>query len=500
MNERKAGAILSYVSMGINSVIGFIYIPILLMFLSKEQYGLYQLVASMIGYLMIMDFGLSNTITRYYSQYMVKNDEIKKQNLLATTSILYSLISLLIVLIGAIGLHYLLPLYIHTLSSNELVTAKQIFIIMLINIAIVIPGNIFIAVINSHEKFIFAKCLNITNIIIQPILVFIILHFNSSILTLVLVQTFCNIFVICVNIYYCFHKLNIKIKLHFWDNKFVKEISVFSFFVFLPGILSIAYWKTGQIILGAIVGTGAVAIYSIAIQFSSIFMSLSTAISGVFLPQFSTIVAKTDDMSEINNIFIKTGRIQFVILGLILSGFIIYGKQFIIFWIGNSFTDAYLYALILMIGLFICLVQGTAIPILQAKNKHTFRSIIYFILGIANICISIPMAKRYGGLGCAITTGASLLIGQGLIMNIYFNKIGLKIMPFFKQILSMSAPFVIMFLLGLLIEHFFLTSSLLVFSIKIIAFTCTFSLLTWLLALNNYEKKLISSLFKGFKK
>lgn len=491
MNQRKAGAVLSYISMGINSVIGFIYIPVLLVFLSKEQYGLYQLVASMIGYLMIMDFGLSNTITRYYSQYIAKNDEIKKQNLLATTAILYSIVSICIIIIGLIGLKYIIPLYVKTLSSYELETAKQIFVIMLANIALIIPGNIFVAVINSHEKFIFARSLNIANIIIQPILVFSILNFNPSILALVLVQTFCNIIVLSINVYYCFYELNIKIKLYFWDNKFIKELLIFSFFIFLPAIVSIAYWKTGQIILGAVAGTGAVAVYAIAIQFVTVFMSFSTAISGVFLPQISSISAKTGDMSQINHIFIKTGRIQFVIMSLILSGFALYGKQFIILWIGESFIDAYMYALILMSGLFVCLIQGVGVPILQAKNKHIFRSVVYFFLGIINICVSIPMAKKYGGLGCAITTGICLFIGQTVIMNVYYNKIRINIIYFFKQVISMAVPVIIVVLLGYLANIFFISNLISIFIIKICIFTLLFISAVWKFAMNDYEKKLI---------
>ena len=65
VNERKAGIVLSYVSMFFSIVIGLIYVPMLLHFLGKEQYGLYQLMGSLIAYMAVMDFGLANTITRY---------------------------------------------------------------------------------------------------------------------------------------------------------------------------------------------------------------------------------------------------------------------------------------------------------------------------------------------------------------------------------------------------------------------------------------------------
>ena len=69
MNQRKAGVLLSYVSLAINSIINFIYIPMLLSFLSKEQYGLYQMIGALVAYIGTMDFGLADTTTRYYSKY-----------------------------------------------------------------------------------------------------------------------------------------------------------------------------------------------------------------------------------------------------------------------------------------------------------------------------------------------------------------------------------------------------------------------------------------------
>ena len=302
MNQRKAGVVLSYISMGLHAIIGFVYIPMLLMFLSKEQYGLYQLVGSMVEYLAIMDFGLANTTIRYYSQLLTTKDVEGQENLLATMLRLYTGISCLIAILSIVLLYVLLPFYTKTLSSTELVTVKYVYWIMIFNLMIVVPGNIFSAIIQAHEKFIFLRCANILNIILQPLLVFVILHFKASIVALVVVQTTCNIALFSANVYYSIFKLGAKFHLHKWEGKFVKEILFFSFFIFLNAIMDQIYWKTGQLILGAIIGTVSVAIYSVAIQLTMSYISFSCNISSVFLPKLSALAVK-DDLTEINNIF-----------------------------------------------------------------------------------------------------------------------------------------------------------------------------------------------------
>ena len=49
-NERKAGVVLSYISMALHIIIGLIYVPILLHYLGKSQYGVYQLMGSLIAH------------------------------------------------------------------------------------------------------------------------------------------------------------------------------------------------------------------------------------------------------------------------------------------------------------------------------------------------------------------------------------------------------------------------------------------------------------------
>ena len=500
MNQRKAGIILSYISMGLNAIIGFIYIPMLLMFLSKEQYGLYQLVGSMVAYLAVMDFGLANTTVRYYSQLLVKKDAIGQENLLATMLRLYTGISFIIMVVAIILLYVLLPFYTKTLSSAELVTAQYVYWIMIFNLMVVIPGHIFSAIIQAHEKFIFLKVVHILNIVLQPVLVFVILHFRASIVALVVVQTLCNISLFLANGYYSIFKLGAKFHLHKWEGTFVKEILSFSFFIFLGVIMDQIYWKTGQLILGAVIGTVSVAIYSVAIQLTMAYIGFSANISSVFLPKLSALAVK-EDLTETNNIFIKIGRLQFYVVMLIFFGFLLFGKQFINLWVGDSFLPAYYYTLLFMGALIIPLIQNTGILILQAKNKHAFRSIVYLIISIVSVIVSIPLAKKYGAMACAIVTASCLLLGQGLVINIYYNHLGIAIVRFWKEISKLFIPMIIPVLSFILfLKYYSIQNNVLNLLWQIVLFVVIYCLVLWKFDFNDYEKNLVLSVIRKLKK
>jgi len=500
-NQRKAGIVLSYISMFFSIAIGLIYVPMLLHFLGKEQYGLYQLMGSLIAYMAVMDFGLANTITRYYSRYLALKDEENQSNVLAISSIIYGVITLVVLIAGVIIYFKLGDIFKNSLTVDELVKAKQIYIIQMINIVITIPSNIFTAVINSHERFIFIRGLSILQTVLQPFVVIAVMYYKADVIGLVIVISIFNIGTILIKIYYAMFKIKARIKLYCWNKVLVKEMTIFSFFIFLNMVIDQIYFKTDQIILGIVAGTSVVAVYSIASQLDQYYINFSSSVNSVFLPRIAAISAKTEDMTEINSMFNKVGRIQYAIMAMLLSGFVMYGKSFIVFWAGPDFSGAYYMSLIVMVPLLVPLIQSMGIVIIQAKNKHAFRSKMYFVIALLNVALSIPLAKMYGGIGCAIGTAIGLIIGNWFVINFYYHKvIGIDIIDFGKEILSMTPPIAIVMGIGIVTNHFIATSNLVILGIKMIVYVILYSVLMWYMGLNAYEKNIFLGMFNKIKK
>ena len=108
VNQRRAGAILSYVALVVNAITTFIYTPLILSFLTTSEYGVYQLIGSIIAYLGVMDMGLSTTLSRFYVEEKVKEDSDHVENLLAMSACIYGVLTLLSVGVG-IAFDFLLP-------------------------------------------------------------------------------------------------------------------------------------------------------------------------------------------------------------------------------------------------------------------------------------------------------------------------------------------------------------------------------------------------------
>ena len=157
-------------------------------------------------------------------------------------------------------------------------------------------------------------------------------------------------------------------------------------------------WNVDKLILGHTSGTEEIAVYGVASQFNSLFMTFSTTISSVFSPRVNRIaVLKNHDyQKDFTELMARIGRMQWMILALLISGFVIYGKYFIVhIYAGKEYEDAYIVTLILTLPAPIPWIQNVGIEMQRALNKHQFRSIIYLIMAVGNVIVSIPLAIKY---------------------------------------------------------------------------------------------------------
>lgn len=491
INQLKVGGILSYVSLGLSSFVSILYTPIMLGLLGQSEYGLFNLSNSIIGYLGILDFGLGNAVVRYTAKYRALKDKDSEQNLYGMFIIIYSLLACVIMLAGIILVLNADKFFSKTLTIEELKRIKILMGIMVFNLAISFPFGVFAGIISAYEHFIFPKVVAIIRAVVNPLVMIPLLLMGYKSIGMTIATTIINILCILLNLYYCFKILEIKIKFKKFEFGVIKEISSYSFFIFLNMIVDKIYWSTDQFILGAVSGTVAVAVYSVGSTISAYYMNFSTAISGVFLPKVTKMVTENASDNELSDLFIKIGRIQYIIVSFILGGFILIGREFIDTWAGNEYSEAFYISLLVMIPLTVPLIQNLGITILQAKNMHKFRSKVYIGIAILNVIVSIPLAKILGGFGAALSTAISMIIGNIIIINIYYyKKVNIDIPCFWANILRMSIPVVISIILGMSISSIININGYLGIAMKGSVFSVIFFVLMWLMGMNDYEKEL----------
>ncbi|MBR2705303.1 MAG: oligosaccharide flippase family protein [Clostridia bacterium] len=490
-NQVKAGAILSYLSLFINNFLGLVYTPFLLSKLGQSEYGLYSLVTQIIGYLTVLDLGFGNAIVVYTAKYKAKGEKEKEARLNGMFIAIFCIIGFIASIIGLILYFNVNQLFGATMTADEISKAKIMMLILTFNLAITFPFSVFSSIVTAYERFVFAKVRTIIRNLLMPIIMIPLLMMGYKAVAMVVVVTILNIYILASNTMYCFRKLHIKIKFGKFDMRLLKEIFAYSFFIFLAVLVDKVNWSVDQFVLGAVAGTIAVSLYAVAAHFNNIYLSFSGAINGLLLPKVSKMVAREESNEEISKLFIKTGRLQFIVMALVITGFVLFGKQFVLLWAGKDYITSYYIACILMIPVTIPLIQNVGISILQAKNLHKFRSVLYAVIAVANIGVSIPLAKALGGVGSAIGTAASLIIGNGIIINIYYyKKAKINIIEFWKQIIKMTIPIVPLAVVAFFVLKYVSLTRWITLGIGAAVYAGLYAIIAYFFMMNSYEKDL----------
>lgn len=493
VNQRKAGVTISYISLILGYVISIIYTPVMLRLLGQSQFGLYNLVASVVSYLGLLNFGFGSAYMRYYSRYRVKCEQDNIAKLNGMTLVIFSVIGIIAAVAGGVLVLNSSNMFGNKLTVNELSTAKILMAIMVLNVAIVFPFNVFSSYIAANEEFVFQKIIQMVRTVVSPFIMLPVLLLGYKSVGLVIAAATLSIIVEISNAVFCIRKLKIRFAFKQFDLPLMKEMAVFSSFIFLNMIVDQINWNVDKFIIGRFRGTIAVAVYGIAAQLNSYYMTLSTTISSVFIPQINRMAATDKDNREFTEIFTRVGRVQFILLSLIFSGLVFFGQPFITMWAGTDYRDAYPIALILIGPVSIPLIQNLGIEIQKAKNMHQFRSWVYLFIAAGNIGLSIPLTKAYGGVGAAIGTAIALLIGNGFIMNWHYHfKVGLDMKYFWSQILRFLPSLVLPAIIGTSIVILVDLSHIVPLGICAVLYSIAFCISMWFLGMNQYERDLIA--------
>ena len=251
------------------------------------------------------------------------------------------------------------------------------------------------------------------------------------------------------------------------------------------------YWGTGQFVLGATVGTAAVAVFAVAIYLKDMYYSFSTSISGVFLPKVTAMITTGASEQTVSDLFIRIGRIQYIVLAYVLSAFILLGRPFIALWAGEGYDETYVIALMFFASTLIPMIQNLGITILQARNEMKYRSILILAVSAASLAAAIPAARQFGAFGVAAVTSVAVVLGHGILLNIYYKrKIHLDIPLFWTEIARMSVAPLIITVGAFILLKYVSVDSVLSFLCVAVVFSLIYFPCIYRFSMNQYERDL----------
>lgn len=501
-NQRKIGMLLSYANSLLTVAVNIFLTPFLVRSLGASEYGVYQMMSSFAGYLVLMNFGTSTVMTRYVSIAIAKKDKKSEKNFIATCLLITVGLGVLIVAAAVVLFVFLDSIYSASLTQEQIDKAKVLYTFISGNILVTLFAQAFQGIITAYEKFVVNNLWQIVRVVLKAVLIISLFMIKADSVVIVAVDLVLSVALLLFAMCYVLFKLKVRWKLYFWDKELVSSAALFSMAIFLQSIVNQVNSKVDITVLGIMTGPESATRYSVAMQIFTVFSTVSTAAMAVYLPKFSRMCAngETDGMS-ITKAMVAPSRVQTLASGAIMFGFLVCGRDFINVWMGSEYGLSWLIAVIILVPSFLLYSNGIIVSVLDAMGKRLVRSAILVGVALCNIVITVILVHFFGEIGAPIGTAIATLIGSVIIMNIYYVKvIKIKLGYFckhtFKGIIpALLVAFALSFPLSFFIEVGFVG-----LLIKGGVFVVSLVLCMFLFGFNKDEKALVTGIVKRRRK
>lgn len=490
MNQIKAGAVISYISVAVNLAVGLLYTPWMIHSLGKEDYGLYILATSVIT-LFVFDFGLGNAVTRFVSKYIAEDNYFKLNRFIGMVIRLYMMIDI-ILLICLTSVFFFIPNIYQELTILEIEKFKVVYVVAACFSVISFPFIPLDGIISAHEKFVQLKLCDLTNKIAIVISMAICLYLGYGLYALVTVNAFAGILTILLKI--CIIKQHIRLTPDFaYKSKSeLKDILGYSGWVTLTALSQRLIFNIAPSIIGIVSGSVEIALFGIASSFEGYIFSIANALNGLFLPKVTKIATQR---GAILPLMIKIARIQLYIIGLLVLGFIAVGQDFLQLWLGSGYESVYFCVILLVVPSFFYLPKMIANNAVLAQNLVKKQALVFMLMGGFNVCAGYFLASYWGAIGFSLSVFFAYIIRTIGMDVIFYKDLNLDLMRFYREsYISMTIQLILLLIVSILFANFWTANSWINLLVKTISFSGLYSLVVYTCAFNLSEKELLASI------
>lgn len=435
MSEIRTGAVLNYLLLILQIGIPLVLTPMMMEHMGAAEFGVYMLAGSIMTRLYLSDLGRTTT-TRFLSEYHSKGDTAGAARFLGTISMLYGLVGILLLALG-LAIYPWLGHIFSQFDGEELRLYRILYLMLIINAAVMFPARSLAGVADSQQKFIIPTLITMSTAVINAIGTVILLKSGLRSVALMSLTISTGIISLLLNVGYCFLALRARITLKGSSRALCRSIIVFSLWMFLNQLINILNAGTGNYLVAITRGATPASIYTNGLQIYAHYFVLAGILTTLFLPRVVRLVTRGASATMQTNAMIRLGRIQLMLLGYFLLILVFFGQEFFELWVGHIPGSNPQLSWFIMVALIVpqtfALVQSLGWQITQARDALRQRVLITGFNSLLFIIVSYFVCEYWGLYAQAIWAAISILIQLVMINLLHYRRLGLEIGRFYSE-------------------------------------------------------------------
>ncbi len=410
MSEKKLlgkGSALSAVVLFSRIAISFFLMPFVIRMLGERLYGLWLLIATFAGYYGMLDFGISGATLRFVSRELGagrRNNVKYYVNSAFFVLCGFGLLIIVISLLAASLSHFFIS------DQENLHLFRFAIVILGISTGLSFPLRVFDGVLGAHLRFDLKRYIELGEIIFRTGAIVALLEMGYGIYGLAIATAVALIAELGAKVIACLRiDRSLQLGIKFFRLDKLNEMGEFSLVTFINSITNILTNKLDPYVVAIVSNVTTVAYYGVALTLTNYFGEFFRTTQSVLFPLFSQ-KEGSGDLQGIERWLIFGSKMSTIIATSCGAMVILYGRQFLIRWLGTNFLESYLYTAILIAPMILAYGVFPSVFILNATGKHRLATILDAFRGGLNLALSIVLGYKMGAVGVALGTAIPCII------------------------------------------------------------------------------------------
>ena len=415
--------------------ITFIMTPIFVRNLGNHDYGLWEMLGAIIGYMGLIEMGIRPAVSRYAAHYHALQDDAAQRETYSTAWLFMLAVGTML----GVLFYTSAALWPELLSDTQPVPMRYVWLLMIIGTELffVFPGYIAESYLDGFQKYYLKNAITVVNSVLGALILYHYITPENGLMLLALINA------LGMSSKYLIFALILsrprfgRLKPSPGYFRFVRltEILTFGSKSLIQGIATRIENATDSLVIGAFMGPASVPFYSIPANLVQYIRTIGWTLTHAFMPLFAAMNAK-GEAEQISEVYLRASRIVVGLLGMLAACVVVLGGPFIGLWIGQDYAArADVLVPVLTAFTVLPLLNPFQSRVLTAMNKHGIYARWQPVSAAINLGLSLWWVQIWGIEGVAVASLVPALLFFPFFLRYVCRALDLPLWCYFRNVM-----------------------------------------------------------------
>jgi O-antigen/teichoic acid export membrane protein len=392
-------------------VTGFVTMPLVVHHLGPAQFGLWVLATGLVGYVGVLDLGLSPTLVNETAALLARDEPEARRRLGETASTIFVVYAVLGVVGGLVlAIVGLAAPSLFQVPPDDLATFRTVLLVVGLQTALGLPMSVWNGLLSGLQAFQLLNAIGVVTTVVRAALTVTLVLTGQGLVALVTTSFAVTLVAWAVACWAAHRRIpGLHVRPSGFRRARLREIGRFSVAMVVWTLAGAALHQLDRVLIGAFLPVASLTTYEVGARLAIYSRTVLHSWLSIVMPATSAIVAR-GERGRLRALYLRATRWLLATYGGVAVALIGLGRPLVRLWMGEGFDQSYAVLCLLVAGSLVQSQNVVAHVMLPGMRELRVFTRFMGVYPIVTGTFAVIGISSGGLLGLAAGTAASMLL------------------------------------------------------------------------------------------